>query len=203
LTPIRDIRRTTYSITLSARTYGRHVEAERLGGSKIDDHSNLVEHARRPPGRMHRLRVCVAECPVDAIKPDTEPGLEKWLSLYAEYAKIWPNITVRKAPPDSKEWEGKPDKSVHPLSQFSRAGLIVRKATQREDNDHRILRSSISLPLAQTVSHSAKLQGRAGIADRKGAHMAGTRRREACEGVRGLSLRSRLRRQSSSRYVSC
>jgi NAD-dependent dihydropyrimidine dehydrogenase PreA subunit len=50
--------------------------------------------------------VCVPECPVDAIKPDTEPGLEKWLSLNAEYAKIWPNITVKKAPPpDSKEWE--------------------------------------------------------------------------------------------------
>src|SRR2546430_16509247 len=55
--------------------------------------------------------VCEPECPVDAIKPDTEPGLEKWLSLNAEYAKIWPNITVKKAPPpDSKEWEGKTDK---------------------------------------------------------------------------------------------
>src|SRR6516225_4843124 len=55
--------------------------------------------------------VCVPECPVDAIRPDTEPGLEKWLSLNAEYAKIWPNIMVKKAPPpDSKEWEGKPDK---------------------------------------------------------------------------------------------
>jgi ferredoxin len=41
---------------------------------------------------------CVDVCPV-------------WLSLNAEYAKIWPNITVKKAPPpDSKEWEGKPDK---------------------------------------------------------------------------------------------
>ena len=31
--------------------------------------------------------------------------------LNAEYAKIWPNITVKKTPPpDSKEWEGKPDK---------------------------------------------------------------------------------------------
>src|SRR4051812_17467642 len=55
--------------------------------------------------------ICEPECPVDAIKADTEPGLEKWLSLNAEYAKIWPNITVKKAPPpDSKEWEGKPDK---------------------------------------------------------------------------------------------
>ena len=30
--------------------------------------------------------VCEPECPVDAIKPDTEPGLEKWLSLNADYA---------------------------------------------------------------------------------------------------------------------
>ena len=57
------------------------------------------------------IRVCEPECPVDAIKPDTEPGLEKWLSLNAEYAKMWPIITVKKAPPpDYKEWEGKPDK---------------------------------------------------------------------------------------------
>jgi ferredoxin len=42
--------------------------------------------------------VCEPECPVDAIKPDSESGLEKWLSLNAEYAKIWPNITVKKAP---------------------------------------------------------------------------------------------------------
>ena len=25
--------------------------------------------------------VCEPECPVDAIKPDTEPGLEKWLEI--------------------------------------------------------------------------------------------------------------------------
>ena len=51
--------------------------------------------------------VCVPECPVDAIKPDTEPGLEKWLRLNAEYAKVWPNITMKKPPPpDSKDWEG-------------------------------------------------------------------------------------------------
>jgi len=31
--------------------------------------------------------VCVPECPVDAIQPDTDPGLEKWLSLNAQYAK--------------------------------------------------------------------------------------------------------------------
>jgi ferredoxin len=29
--------------------------------------------------------VCEPECPVDAIKPDTEAGLEKWLDINAEY----------------------------------------------------------------------------------------------------------------------
>ena len=51
--------------------------------------------------------VCEPECPVDAIKPDTEPGVEKWLSINAEYAKAWPNITAKKTPPaDAKDWEG-------------------------------------------------------------------------------------------------
>ena len=55
--------------------------------------------------------VCEPECPVDAIKPDTEPGLEKWLEINTQYAQIWPNITVkREPPPDAKDWEGKPDK---------------------------------------------------------------------------------------------
>jgi ferredoxin len=55
--------------------------------------------------------VCEPECPVDAIKPDTEPGLEKYLSLNAEFAKIWPNITAKKeAPADAKSWEDVPNK---------------------------------------------------------------------------------------------
>jgi len=55
--------------------------------------------------------VCEPECPVEAIKPDTDAGAEKWLKLNADYAKTWPNITVKRDPPaDSKEWEGKPDK---------------------------------------------------------------------------------------------
>src|SRR4029077_12144474 len=55
--------------------------------------------------------VCEPECPVEAIKPDTEPGLEEFLKLNAEYAKTWPNITIKRDPPaDAKDWEGKPDK---------------------------------------------------------------------------------------------
>ena len=51
--------------------------------------------------------VCEPECPADAIKPDTEPGLEKWLEVNTEYAKTWPNITQKKdQPPDAKDFEG-------------------------------------------------------------------------------------------------
>ena len=43
---------------------------------------------------------------LDAIKPDTEPGFEKWLDINAKYSQVWPNITVkREPPPDAKDWE--------------------------------------------------------------------------------------------------
>ena len=55
--------------------------------------------------------VCEPECPVDAIKPDTEPGLEKWLDLYRQYSAVWPNITRKKpAPPDADDFVNVPDK---------------------------------------------------------------------------------------------
>ena len=51
--------------------------------------------------------VCEPECPVDAIKPDTEDEPDgKWLRINTEYAKIWPNITVKGEPPaDREEYE--------------------------------------------------------------------------------------------------
>ena len=48
--------------------------------------------------------VCEPECPVEAIKPDTEDDpYSKWLKLNTEYAKIWPNITRLKTPPEDRE----------------------------------------------------------------------------------------------------
>jgi ferredoxin len=67
--------------------------------------------------------VCEPECPVDAIKPDTEPGLEQWLAVNAEYAAKWPNITIKKEPPaDAKQWEGVPDKFAEHFSPNSGEG---------------------------------------------------------------------------------
>ena len=51
--------------------------------------------------------VCEPECPAEAIKPDTEPGLDKWLEVNTKYASAWPNITEKSEPPaDAKEWDG-------------------------------------------------------------------------------------------------
>ena len=48
--------------------------------------------------------VCEPECPVEAIKPDTEDEPDaKWLKLNTQYANIWPNITVMKDPPVDRE----------------------------------------------------------------------------------------------------
>ncbi len=50
--------------------------------------------------------VCEPECPVEAIRPDTEPDAEKWLELNAKYAESWPNITRKGEPPeDADDWK--------------------------------------------------------------------------------------------------
>lgn len=55
--------------------------------------------------------VCEPECPAEAILPDTEPGLEKWIELNAEYSEKWPNITEKKDPlPEAEEFDGKENK---------------------------------------------------------------------------------------------
>ena len=55
--------------------------------------------------------LCEPECPVDAIKPDTENGSERWLELNKKYSEIWPNINVKKEPPsDAKDWQNVHDK---------------------------------------------------------------------------------------------
>lgn len=55
--------------------------------------------------------VCIPECPIDAIVPDTVPGIEKWVEVNAQYASLWPNITRIKPPlEDADAWATVPDK---------------------------------------------------------------------------------------------
>ena len=58
--------------------------------------------------------VCEPECPVEAILPDTEGDVEKWVEMNREYSEKWPNITRKGEPPadadDFTEETGKFDK---------------------------------------------------------------------------------------------
>ena len=55
--------------------------------------------------------VCEPECPAEAIKPDTEPNLDAWLRLNADYSKAWPNVTAkREEASDAKDYDGRSGK---------------------------------------------------------------------------------------------
>ena len=55
--------------------------------------------------------VCEPECPAEAILPDTEDGLEKWLELNTKFSAEWPVITSQKEPPaDADDHKGEKDK---------------------------------------------------------------------------------------------
>ena len=56
--------------------------------------------------------VCEPECPIEAIKPDTDSGLEKWLEINTKFSATWPNITRQTDPlPDWEAWKDKADKA--------------------------------------------------------------------------------------------
>ena len=57
--------------------------------------------------------VCEPECPVDAIKPDTEDNTSSWVELNEKYSKLWPNITKKRSgdvPSDQEKWRNVNDK---------------------------------------------------------------------------------------------
>jgi ferredoxin len=54
--------------------------------------------------------VCEPECPVEAIKADTDDVLE-WVEINRKYAEQWPNITAKKNPlPQAEEFKDKQNK---------------------------------------------------------------------------------------------
>ena len=76
---------------------------------------------RRVPGRLLLRRpelpvidpdecidcgVCIPECPVKAIVPDTEaPGASNG-PAQSRLSRSWPKITRKKPPPDADDWKG-------------------------------------------------------------------------------------------------
>tara|TARA_B100000989_G_scaffold297921_1_gene285277 strand:+ start:1413 stop:1655 length:243 start_codon:yes stop_codon:yes gene_type:complete len=54
--------------------------------------------------------VCEPECPIEAIKPESE-DLLKWVEINREYAMQWPVITEQKDPlPEAEEFKDKTNK---------------------------------------------------------------------------------------------
>ncbi|MAR55623.1 MAG: ferredoxin [Rickettsiales bacterium] len=54
--------------------------------------------------------VCEPECPIEAIKPESEE-LINWIEVNREYALKWPNITQQKAAlPEAEDFKDKPNK---------------------------------------------------------------------------------------------
>ena len=50
--------------------------------------------------------VCEPECPIDAIKADTDDSvvdMDKWLSINKKFSKKWPNISKKKEPMKDSE----------------------------------------------------------------------------------------------------
>ena len=50
--------------------------------------------------------VCEPECPIDAIKADSDDAVtdkEKWLSLNKKFSTSWPNISAKKDPLEGHE----------------------------------------------------------------------------------------------------
>ena len=58
--------------------------------------------------------VCEPECPIDAIKPDTDAtvkDMEKWLLINKKFSAIWPNITKKHDPmPEHEKFKAIEDK---------------------------------------------------------------------------------------------
>ena len=55
--------------------------------------------------------VCEPECPADAIKPDTDAGMESWVELNRKYAELWPVIVTKKDQlQEAEERDGETDK---------------------------------------------------------------------------------------------
>jgi ferredoxin len=51
--------------------------------------------------------VCEPECPADAIKPDSDDGLETWLEINASFSEKWPNVTGKREPAaDATDYDG-------------------------------------------------------------------------------------------------
>lgn len=76
--------------------------------------------------------VCVPECPIDAIKPDTDPFMEYYVALNRKYAEQWPNISAAiPALEDAEEWKNAPHKLQDHFSSMPGEGTKQRLSSKK------------------------------------------------------------------------
>ena len=62
------------------------------------------------PGECIDCGVCEPECPLEAIKPESEDLID-WIELNKKYSEIWPNISEKKDPhPEEEKFKEKDNK---------------------------------------------------------------------------------------------
>ena len=88
--------------------------------------------------------VCEPECPANAIKPDTEPDMQQWLALNAEYARVWPNISEKKDAACGRQGMGRGrgqvqevlqagDRTMNPADLARSSGAGAHRRARRRD----------------------------------------------------------------------
>ena len=59
----------------------------------------------------------------NAIRPDTEPDMDKWVEFNRKYSEAWPVITQRKDPlPDAEALDGETEKLGKYFSEAAGSG---------------------------------------------------------------------------------
>ena len=67
--------------------------------------------------------VCEPECPADAIRPDTEPDMEKWVDFNRKFSESWPVIITKKDQlPEAEDRDCEEDKLEKYFSEAAVAG---------------------------------------------------------------------------------
>ena len=77
--------------------------------------------------------VCEPECPIDAIKADSDETVEdkeKWLLINKKFSAIWPNITKKKEPMiESDKYKNMKNKHE---KHFSEKNLVNKMAKKKK-----------------------------------------------------------------------
>ena len=96
--------------------------------------------------------VCEPECPAEAIKPDSQGDLQRWLALNAEYAKVWPNISARQGSARRRRDVGRRRRQVREVLQDDRRRVSVANFSALGE-----VRRSAICPTAYSLSVMAGL----------------------------------------------